>query len=253
MSRRETAIFKVHNPTGRKFRRTREMQNRYNDAWVKAIGRLTAADSEVIESFRSSALEKAKGELRSLLKDTPLNGPMWDGLVTDVQNTISTALSENEGDLGGLRGVLEKPVVDAVAEGLGPVYDKDRENLPDALKEEGEKDFENRERPITFVRFEDNPIIRSEDGEKLWIAPYFQEREDGKTGALPPSGVSIREVWSYSTESDEWNKQQYRETFPLELSRWHMHRFFGDGTPEASKIHVLGKEIFVYYAFSFSG
>jgi IS605 OrfB family transposase len=172
---------------------------------------------------------------------------MWDGLVADVQQSIQTYLETPEANFPAPSGTSSQPVDSLLEDLLQPISREEEERLKAEIKRGNEDYF----RPIRFERFSDNPIIRSSDGEKLWVAPHFQKREDGKTGALPPDGRSIRDVWTYSTRSYHWNRQSNKETLPIQCSQWHMHRFFRNGTPKSSKVHVLDQDIYIHYSFEF--
>jgi IS605 OrfB family transposase len=107
-------------------------------------------------------------------------------------------------------------------------------------------------RPILFARFRDCPILRSDDGTKLWVAPHLQARDDGKFGALPAKAQSVRPgTWRYSSSTHHHRRQKNKECLAVECSRWHMHRFFRSGTPCSARVRARNEEIWVHYAFKF--
>ncbi len=227
------------------------MQRRYSEVYSDLLRALKGREEEFYEklaSYGGGTTEKyAKRYFKMLLGEQPLKGKMWGGLFEDVIQAIDTYLDTPGANFPAPAGTSATPAEELLGELLGPVTREEEEELKAELKRKGET----YERPINFASFRGNPIIRSGDGEKMWVAPHFQEREDGKTGALPPNGHSVRDVWSYSTGSYHWKRQSNKETLPIELSRWHMHRFFREGTPKSSKLHVIEDEIYVYYSFEF--
>ena len=227
------------------------MQRRYSEVYSDLLRALKGREEEFYEklaSYGGGTTEKyAKRYFKMLLGEQPLKGKMWGGLFEDVIQAIDTYLDTPGANFPAPAGTSATPVEELLGELLGPVTREEEEELKAELKRKSET----YERPINFASFRGNPIIRSGDGEKMWVAPHFQEREDGKTGALPPNGHSVRDVWSYSTGSYHWKRQSNKETLPIELSRWHMHRFFREGTPKSSKLHIVEDEIYVYYSFEF--
>jgi IS605 OrfB family transposase len=243
-----TAVFKVHDPSGRKLRRVEKMQRRYSGVYSDILWSLKGCEDETLSDLASANANVAGNYFKWLIGGKPLEGAMWSGLVEDIQQAIDTYLDTPGANFPAPAGTSTRPVGELLDELLGPITREEEEELKAEIKRKSDTYA----RPINFARYRDNPIIRSEDGEKLWIAPHFQEREDGKAGALPPNGNSIRPGnWSYSTGSWHWRKQTHKETLPIECSRWHMHRFFREGTAKSSKVHVVGDEIYIYYSFAF--
>ncbi len=242
-----TAVFKVHDPSGRKLRRAEKMQRRYSSTYSDVLWFLKGCEDETLSDLASANANVAAGYFAWLIGGQPMQGAMWSGMVEDVQQAIDTYLDTPGANFPAPAGTSAKSVDELLDELLGTITREEEEELKAELKRKSETYA----RPINFARYRDNPIIRSEDGEKMWVAPHLQEREDGKTGALPPSGHSVQDSWSYSTDSYHWKRQSNKETLPIELSRWHMHRFFREGTPKSSKVHVVGNDIYVYYSFKF--
>ncbi len=242
-----TAVFKVHTPSGRKRRRIEKMQRRYSGVYSDALWSLKGCEDETLSGVASANANVAAEYIAWLLGEQPLKGAMWSGLVEDIQQAIDTYLDTPGANFPAPAGTLATSVDELIGELLGPLGREEEEMLKAELKRKSETYT----RPVNFARYRDNPIIRSDDGEKLWVAPHLQQREDGKTGALPPNGHSVRDVWSYSTGSYHWRRQSNKETLPIELGRWHMHRFFREGTPKSSKVHVIDGEIYIYYSFAF--
>jgi IS605 OrfB family transposase len=247
MAYHRTAVFKVHNPSGRKRRRVEKMQRRYSSVYSDVLWSLKGCEDDTIGDLASANANVASDYLAWLIDGQPMQGAMWSGLVEDIQQALDTYLDTPGANFPAPAGTSARSVGELLDELLGPVTREEEEELKAELKRKSETYG----RPINFARYRDNPIIRSDDGEKLWVAPHFQAREDGKTGALPPDGQSIRDTWTYSTNSYHWKRQSNKETLPIECSRWHMHRFFREGTPKSSKVHVVEDEIYIYYSFAF--
>lgn len=248
MAYHRTAVFKVHDPSGRKLRRVKKMQRRYSGVYSDVLWALKGCEDETLGDLASANANVAADYFDWLVGGQPLKGAMWSGLVEDVQQAIDTYLDTPDANFPAPAGTSAKSVDELLNELLGPITREEEERLKAELKRKSDTYA----RPINFARYRDNPIIRSNSGEKMWVAPLLQEREDGKTGALPPNAQSIRpDNWSYSEHQGRHLSQKKRESLPIELGRWHMHRFFREGTPKSSKVHVIDDGIYIYYSFAF--
>jgi IS605 OrfB family transposase len=243
MSYFRTAAFKVHTPSGRKLRRVRRMQRLYSSVYCDALRALKDEDPGVIESFPSAGERKAKDLVLKLLGEQPLEGAMWDGLIADLQLSVRTYLETPGASFPAPSGSSSASAEELVEELLTPSTWKEEERLKAELKRKDEA----YERPINFVRFRNNPIIRSENGEKLWVAPHFQAGREGGPAYLPENGESIDpERWNYTQL-----EQKKKECLPIECGRWHFCRFFRNGTPVSSKVYATEEDIYVLYTFRF--
>lgn len=245
MAYHRTAVFKVHDPSGRKLRRVKKMQRRYSSVYSDILWSLKGCEDDTLSDLASANANVAGNYFSWLIGTQPMEGAMWSGLVEDIQQAIDTYLDTSGANFPAPAGTSAAPVEELIGDLLGPITREEEEELKAELKRKSET----YSRPINFARYRDNPIIRSNDGEKMWVAPHFQKREDEKTGYLPPNGKYVREVRGKRTYRP--GGQKNKETLPIELSRWHMHRFFREGTPKSSKVHAIDDEIYVYYSFAF--
>lgn len=235
-----TAKFKVHDPSGRKLRRLQRMQDQYSAAYSDLMWALQGQE-EQIASFIDAGPTEAKNIAEELLDGIPIANSMQDGLIRDAQESLSSYLEGEDAEHPAPAGQHSKSV-DDLLEDLLAVETKEEEDL---LKAELKRKDKHYTRPITYVRFRDCPIIRSDDGEKLWVAPKLGKRKDGKTSGLPENADWIRG----SGYTRTWTKK--RECLPIECGQWHMHRFFKDGKPTSCRIEVTEDDIWVHYAFEF--
>jgi len=243
-----TAVFKVHDPSGRKLRRTEKMQQLYSGTYSDILWGLKDCEDHTLSNLASAKSNVAADYFEWIIGGQPMQGAMWSGLVEDIQQSIHTYLDTPNANFPAPSGTSAKSVGELLDKLFGPIGRQEEEHLKAELKRKSDTYT----RPINFARYRDNPIIRSDDGKKLWVAPHFQKRENDRTGALPPNGNSVRtDNWSYSTRSYHWKRQSHKETFPVECGQWHMHRFFRKGTPKSSKVHVVEGDIYVYYSFAF--
>jgi IS605 OrfB family transposase len=98
-------------------------------------------------------------------------------------------------------------------------------------------------RPIYLSKFRHAPILRSGNGEKLWVAAKIPTQ--GKTTYLP--GEYIRDVSGLPKR----NTTESFVLFPIECGRWHFHRFFREGKPTSCRLELDGDEVYFHYAFQF--
>lgn len=243
-----TAKFKVHNPSGRKLRRVKKMQAVYSSAFVDALQSMREFSAEELEEFSSASQTKAKRRIEEALGDQPMAGAMWDGLVADLQWSITTYLETPGAKFPAPSSVTSTPIEDLLGLLTQPMSREEEEILKAELRRKS-VDYT---RPIHFARFRDCPILRSDDGTKLWVAPHLQARDDGAFGALPAKAQSVRPgTWQYSSSTHHRCRQKNKECLPIECSRWHMYRFFRSGTPCSARVRVRNDEIWIHYAFTF--
>lgn len=242
-----TAKFKVHNPSGRKLRRCKRAQARYSRAYADVLWGLRNDESR-LDAVENQSEKAGKAAMREALDGQPFRGAMWDGLYKDLTQSLSSWRENDDANYPAPHGTATVGIDELVDELVRPNSREREEELKWEVKRKGTTYT----RPILFDRFRDCPIIRSNSGEKLWIAPHLPARTDGNTGALPSEAQSIRsDNWSYSSDTWHHTRQTNKECLPIECGRWHMVRFFRDGTPTSCKLEVTEDDIFVHYAFAF--
>jgi len=237
-----TAKFKAHDPTGHKLRCARTAVDQYSEAYWDFLEQLRPHEAELRQA-------DSKRRMRAIAKDrasVSVKGALRSGIIEDALfNLLSYFELDGNGDAQDASWPAPPPPVSASAEevlqgltgGLPSI--KRETELKNALKTKPS----DLRRPVYLSKYRHAPILRSDDGEKLWVAPKISPM--GKETYLP--GQFVREV---SSLPKTCTTASY-VLFPVELGQWHMHRFFRKGTPKSCRMEVDGEDVWFHYAFTF--
>lgn len=237
-----TAKFKAHDPTGHKLRCARSAVDHYSEAYWDFLEQLRPHEAELRQA-------DSKRGMRAIVKDrasVSVKGALRSGIIEDALFNLLSYF-ELDGDEVGQDTSWPAPpapvstsaeeVLQELTNGLPSI--KRETELKNALKTKPS----DLRRPVYLSKYRHAPILRSDDGEKLWVAPKISPM--GRETYLP--GEYVREV----SGLPKTRTTTSYVLFPIELSQWHMHRFFREGTPKSCRMEVDGEDVWFHYAFTF--
>lgn len=232
-----TAKFKAHDPSGHKLRCVKSAVRAYSEDYCEIMNTLRPHEAALAEDTTKSTLrEKVRGAI-----DTTVSGALREGLIDDAVTNLMSYFELDGASFPGPSPQTGKPVDELLDRLTTGIPSLETENQ---IKWGLRREPEEYTRPISFCRFRNAPILRSDDGERLWIAA--QIRNGGKKSYIPAG--AIREMTGLPGVG--YTKRYI--LFPIECGRWHMHRFFREGTPKSCKVQVKGDDVFFHYAFEFN-
>jgi len=236
MSVSRTAKFKAHDPTGHKLRCVRRAVEQYSSAYWTLLDQLRSCEEQL-------AKQGSKTGITSLIRevgDIDLEGALRAGMIEDAAFNLLSYFELQDATWPAPPPYREKETSKLLDELVGtPLPTQQETAIKNALKTEPKDAL----RPVYLSKYRHVPILRSDDGEKLWIAAKIPTQ--GKETYLP--GSFIRDV----TGLPKRNRTTSYVLFPIECGRWHMHRFFREGVPKSCRVQVDGDEVYFHYAFSF--
>lgn len=242
MSYNRTAKFKAHNPSGHKWRVFRADQKDFSRAYAENMNALAGREEELRQSWEVHNPDETLRQKVSRHVDLDLRSELKAGVKKEIVSGLESYFELNEGDHQDASFPAPRPKrggdVEAILdELLHTVPGQERE---DDLKHDLRRQETPYRRPIEFVRHRDAPLLRSDDGEKLWAAPKIKNR--GKDTYFPADPIKGCRLLS--------SRERYT-LYPLSCGRWHMHRFFRKGEPKTCRVVPRGEEIYFHYSFKF--
>ena len=240
MSYHRTAKLKVHNPSGYKLRRLKRIQRRYTQFYVDVLRRFD--DEDTLRALTELTATNLKKRVRGEIPDGA-TGAVKSGLIEDIAQGLQTYFDTPDANYPAPSDKQAQPTGELLDALTSEMTIEEENELKWALRRKSETYT----RPIQFARFRDAPILKSKDGEKMWVAIKTPKAEK-KTHF--PDCDTLRPIrgktdWSGKRASRKWL------LLPIETSRWHMYRFFDKGTPKTAKITIEDDEVYVHYAFAF--
>lgn len=242
MSYNRTAKFKAHNPSGHKRRVFRADQKDFSRAYAENMNALARHEEELRQSWGADDPDE---ELRDKVKqyaDLDLRSELKAGVKKEIVSGLQSYFELDDGDHQNASFPAPRPKRGGDVEAI---IDELLHTIPCAEREDDLKHDLRREetpyrRPIEFVRHRDAPLLRSDDGEKLWAAPKIKNR--GKDTYFPANPIKDCRLL----------KSRDRYTlYPLSCGRWHMHRFFRTGEPKSCRVVARGNDLYFHYSFKF--
>lgn len=264
----KTAIFKVHNPSNRKRRQMLDAMEGTAAQYAAILDLLKDREPELRETAIYERVNPKTGEVKSsnsvfnvqkfvrrVINENPepfpAVGVLRESFLMDACNSVASYLELSAADKQEATGFPSRPVIDepayqqALADFSVLANNLEQEKL---LSAELSRVYRRKARTMQFHKYDEFPLLRTPDGKKMYALLDVGGTE--KSQHFPESLVDVR-----TNREFRFTKHMAKKKIllPLELGRWHLHQFFGKGTPAVGQLthRADTDEFYVNYSFSF--
>lgn len=262
-----TAKFKVHNPSKYKQRRMLDAMNSVSKNYTllledlshhaDAIREASMINTKTGEILKQPSEYSVTKYIRDYLDKNderyPVAGVLRESLIVEVTESILSylSLSVDNSDTSFPAGKknIDAMSIDELLQDIlyrMPLTETEENVLEKEkqLKADLRRKDKHYVRPISYGRYREAPLLRTKDGKKIYAA--IQLSKGDKITTFPPDLYKIQDNEKFTNQ-----KSSTTLLLPLEMGRWHFHRFFAKGKPKTAKLYFNDDDRAFYLNYTF--